>query len=600
MKRRDFLKLSLSAGVAAALPISLTTLTGCSKDENDPVPSDPVPEPQPDPEKDGYADTLVLGNIVTVDENRLFATAMTIKDGKVQYVGNQTYAEKLCKKGKTQRLEFPHGTTIYPGFMEAHCHGSSAGMIENTIKLFDYKGYDNYTRVIREYIAAHPDQPYYKISGWQMDDTNIPPTRKMLDDASTDKYIFGGSMDGHCFLMNTKTMEALGIDEAWCKHYKEDEAPVVDGQPTGYLSEAAAMTVGRWFPVDHKAATESILKWQEFAFKNGFVAAADAGVNLQGDAFHNAYLELAKKGDLKIRTRAYWNVVQADANEETVDYVARLKKECNEEFYKVCGLKIFIDGVVESHTALLHEPYNDRGDTRGLDRFDRNKEEGTLHNLVLMAHERNLPTHTHTIGDAAVTKMLDAIEYSKNTTGKFEIRDMLAHIELVKPEDIKRFAKYNVTAIVASLWGPKDSITSYTRELELLGEERAGGPGYEAMNSFVNMGVNTVQHTDYPVSQVFGVPRTIYCGVTRQTPEGGDASTRLAQEAVTRLEILKEMTINVAKLWGEENSLGSLTPGKFANFVVYDTDFIDDEAQKIADAKLLNVFVDGKQVYENK
>lgn len=595
MKRRDFLKVSLSSGVAAALPVSLTTLAGCSKDDPDSI------LPVPNPEKDGYADLLVLGNIITVDENKLFATAMTIKDGKIQYVGNQTYAEKLCKKGITETLEFP-GSTIYPGFMEAHCHGSSAGMIENTIKLFDYDTYEDYTRVIREYIAAHSDQPFYNISGWKVRKDNKPPTRAVLDAASTDKYIFGRSMDGHCFLMNTKTMEELGIDEEWCSHYTKEEAPVdpVTHIPTGYLSESAAMTVARWFPVEPQAAVDSILKWQEFAFKNGFTAAAEAGVNLQGDTFHKAYIELARQKKLKLRTRAYWNVVQADANEETVEYVAHLKKECNDEYYKICGLKIFIDGVVESHTALLHEPYTDKKETKGLDRFNRDKEEFTLHNLVRMAHEHDLPTHTHSIGDAAVTKMLDAIEYSKNTTGKFEIRDMLAHIELIKPEDIKRFAKYNVTAIVAALWGPKNSITDYEAETNLLGEERAGGPGYQVMNSFVNMGVNCAQHTDYPVSQAFGVPRTIYCGITRQTPEGGSASTRLAQEAVTRLEILKEMTINVAKLWGEENHLGSLTPGKVANFVVYDTDFIDDEAKKIANAKLMKVFIDGKQVYENK
>lgn len=590
MKRRDFLKLSLGAGMAAAMPVNFM-LSSCSNKDDDPT--EPV-NPDDGPDISGPADTLVLGNIITVDENKMFASAMTIKNGRVQYVGNQTYAEKLCDE-HTERLDFGK-LSVYPGFMEAHCHGSAAGLVENSIKLFDYSSYEQYTKVIKEYIEKHPDQPYYRISGWQNGD--VPPTREILDAASTDKYIFGGSMDGHCFLMNTKTMEALQVDEEWCSHYDPKEAPVgKDHRPTGYLSESASAAVARWIPIQLDAAKDSILKWQQFAFQNGFVAATDAGVNLQSDVFHDAYLELVKEGKMKLRTRAFWNVVQADANEKTVEKIAKMKEECKDEYYKLIGIKVFIDGVIESHTALLHERYKDEN-TKGLDRYNRDKEEYTLRNLVRMAHEHGLSTHTHTIGDAAVTKMLDAIEYSKNATGKFEIRDMLAHIELIKPEDIKRFAKYNVSAVVAALWGPKNSITDYTTEVKLMGEERAGGPNYIAMNSFVKMGVNCAQHTDYPVSQAFGATRTIYCGVTRQLPKGGSATLRLAEEAVTRLEILKEMTINVAKTWNEENRLGSLTPGKIANFVVYNCDFIDDDAEKIPDAKLQHVYVDGKEVYK--
>lgn len=111
------------------------------------------------------------------------------------------------------------------------------------------------------------------------------------------------------------------------------------------------------------------------------------------------------------------------------------------------------------------------------------------------------------------------------------------------------------------------------------------------------MGVNCAQHSDYPVSQAFGIPRAIYCGVTRQLPGGGKDTERLAEEAVTRLEMLKEMTINVAKLWREENHMGSLTPGKIANYVVFDCDFIDDDVEKIPGAVVQQVVVDGNEVY---
>ncbi len=579
--------MSLGAGLAATLPINLMSLTSCAGTKSKGANGEEIPDIS------GKADILVLGNIITIDENKLFADAMTIKNGYVQYVGNKQTAMTYCDE-KTETVDYG-SLSVYPGFMEAHCHGSSAGLLEASIKLFDCETYEDYKTTIREYIKNNPDKEYYKIAGWRV--INEPPTRQLLDEVCPDKYVFGGSMDGHCFLMNTKTMDALEVTAEWAATFDKKEVPLgTDGKPTGYVTESAAMEVQRWIPIPKEAAKESILKWQQFAFKNGFVAATEAGVNLS-PAFPDAYAELAKEKKLQLRTRAFWNVVQSEANEETVKKIEKMTKEQNDEYYKVIGLKIFIDGVVESHTALLTEKYSDE-DTLGLDRYKTkgNDPDKILKELVLAAHKRGLPTHTHTIGDGAVKKMLDAIEYAKNTTGNYDIRDMLAHIELIRPEDIKRFAQLNVSAIVCALWGPKGAITPFNEEEVLLGERASHN--YEIMNSFVKMGVNCAQHTDYPVSQAFDVPRAIYCGVTRQLPEKGKESERLAEEAVTRLEMLKEMTINVAKVWKEEHRMGSLTPGKLANYVVYDCDFIDDDAEKIPNANLKHVVIDGKEVYK--
>lgn len=587
MKRRDFLKMSLGTGLAAALPFNVMSLTSCAGTKSKGANGEATPDIS------GKADMLVLGNIITIDENKLFADAMTIKNGYVQYVGNKQTALTYCDE-KTETLDYG-SLSVYPGFMEAHCHGSAAGLLEASIKLFDCETYEDYKNTIREYIKNNPDKEYYKIAGWRV--INEPPTRQLLDEVCPDKYVFGGSMDGHCFLMNTKAMDALEVTAEWAAGFDEKEVPLgSDGKPTGYVTESAAMEVQRWIPIPKEAAKESILKWQQFAFKNGFVAAAEAGVNLS-PAFPDAYAELAKEEKLQLRTRAFWNVVQAEANEETVKKIEKMTEEQNDEYYKIIGLKIFIDGVVESHTALLIEKYSDE-DTLGLDRYKAKggDPDKTLKELVLAAHKCGLPTHTHTIGDGAVKKMLDAIEYAKNTTGNFAIRDMLAHIELIRSEDIKRFAKLNVSAIVCALWGPKGAITPFNEEEVLLGGRASHN--YEIMNSFVKMGVNCAQHTDYPVSQEFDVPRAIYCGVTRQLPGKGKESERLAEEAVTRLEMLKEMTINVAKTWNEEHRMGSLTPGKLANYVVYDCDFIDDDAEKIPGAKLKHVVIDGKEVYK--
>lgn len=580
MNRRDFLKFSLYTGITAAIPFNLAAMTSCTDDE--PITNDKI-------DLSGAADMLVLGNIITIDPNLMFADAMTIKNGYIQYVGTKNKALTFCNED-TVKVDYGH-LSVYPGFMEAHCHGSGAGQVEKAVKMYDAMSYKEYQDILADYIRKNPNDEEYKIAGWRV--LGEPPTKELLDEICSDKPVFGGSLDGHCTLLNTKAMEKMNIDKAFAQKYGPVMVPVdAAGNPTGYVTEAASAQILSSIPISVDSAKEYIRSWETMAFRNGYVAACEAGVNLVQNA-HEAYVALAKEKGMKLRTRAFYNVVQDDACEETIEKIAQMKKECNDEYYKVVGVKLFIDGVVESHTGLLCEVYADDPTTKGLNRYPDTEK---LQNLVLSAHKHGLSTHTHTIGDGAVKYMLDAIEYSKNTLGDTSVRDMLAHIELIKTEDIKRFAKYNVSAIVAALWGPKNSITPWKQEVDLLGEERANS-NYCIANSFVEKGINTAQHTDYPVSQEINVPKTIYCAVTRCLPHTGDETLRIAKEAVSRLEILRELTINVAYLWNEENHLGTLTPGKVANYVVYDCDFIDDDLEKIPNAQLKHVVVDGEEVY---
>lgn len=580
MKRRDFLKLSLSAGVAATLPFNLMAMTSCSDNDND--------EPKDRPDISGAADLLVLGNIITIDSTKMFAEAMTIKNGFVQYVGNKETAEALCDK-KTQTIDYGK-LSIYPGFMEAHCHGCGAGLIASSIQMFKALSYKEYQDILRNYIKDHPTDEQYRFAGWRV--LGEPPTKALIDEVCSDKPAFGSSLDGHCCLFNTKAMEVFGIDAEFAKKYPEMVPLGKDGVPTGYITEAAAIEAMNKVKVDPSTAKKYLHSWEEFAFKNGYVAACEAGVNLL-NGMHDVYKDMAENNELRLRTRAFYNIVQKDACEEAVEKVAQMKRECTNEYYKIVGVKLFIDGVVESHTALLSKPYTDAPGKHGLNRYD---DKQTLHNLVLSAHRHGLSTHTHTIGDEAVTYMLDAIEASKKITNDFSIRDMLAHIQLIKPADVKRFASNNVSAIVASLWCPKGAVTPFEQEIAQLGPERANN-NYCVINSFVQKGVNCAQHTDYPVSQDVAVPKSIYCAVTRRLPNTGDETTRQASEAVSRLEVLRELTINVAYLWHEENHMGTLSPGKVANYVVYDCDFIDDDLEKIPNAQLKHVVIDGKEVY---
>lgn len=539
---------------------------------------------------DGPADMLVLGNIITVDTTNLYAEAMTIKNGLVQFVGTEKDARTYCDDN-TKTMDYG-SLSIYPGFMEAHCHGHGAGQTEAAVKMFDCKSYAEYQSTLAAYVQAHPEKEEYRIAGWSVLN-NVLPTKALLDEVCSNKPVLGNSMDGHCYLLNQKAMEKYGVDKSYAEKYGTTMVPVdVDGNPTGYLCETAAMDLMQIIPTTLEQLKDYILSWEDMAIRNGYVAACEAGVNILNEHTHKAYKELADNNRLKLRTRAFYNVVQDDANEAAIAKIVRMKNECKSDYYKMVGVKLFIDGVVESHTGLLVDDYADQPGEKGLNRYP---DKEILTNLVIAAHRNGLPTHTHTIGDGAVRYMLDAIETAKATTGDYSIRDMLAHIELIQPEDIDRFSKNNVSAIVAALWTPKGAITAWKQEVELMGETRCIN-NYCLVNSFVKKGINTAQHTDFPVSQDFNVTKAIYCGLTRCLP-GQPETVRNADECVSRLEMLRELTINVAYLWNEEDRMGTLTPGKLANYVVYDVDFMHDDLEKIPNAQLQQVVIDGVPVY---
>ena len=172
-------------------------------------------------------------------------------------------------------------------------------------------------------------------------------------------------------------------------------------------------------------------------------------------------------------------------------------------------------------------------------------------------------------------------------------RNAFAHLQVVAPEDIKRMSEYNVIAVVPPLWAPREK--SYGKlELEYLGPDREGN--CYPIKSFLDAGAKITFHSDYPVSPIMSMPQSIYAAVKRyQTLE--ECEPRNLKESIGVMDALKAMTINTAYQFGQEDHLGSLEIGKVANMVVYDVDFLNDDIEKIPDAKLISTIVDGEVVY---
>ena len=536
-------------------------------------------------------DTLILGNIITLDTDRNIVEALACKDGKVVYVGDKEIAYKLCDDN-TKVLDYSN-SYIYPGFFDSHTHGSVAGQrMKFQCALNGGNSMQEYADKMKKYVEENPGRSVYQGAGW-VKKGEIKAS--MLDEISMDIPIVLSSADGHSVWVNSACLKDCGFDSAKAKELGEDIVHVDEnGNPSGWISESAAMMIMSKYAPSKEDLKQGLLAWQEFAFANGMTAVVDAA----GDAFkgtQDAYKELVEEGKWKLRTYAY--NVHKECMFDADKYVEAIKndiKTYNSEYYKVMGGKMFVDGVVEAHTAFLIDGYEDDKDYHGVFNYIGNEE--VIKEVVQKLNAEGLPVHFHTIGDGAVKFAMDCIENSEITNCDFSVKNCLAHLEIVKPEDIKRMAQYHTIGIVAPLWVPIDK-AYFAPEVEYLGEDRA----YNAypIKSLENAGATICFHTDYPVTSIVGYPKAFYIAKKRMDPIKRAKSVKNPDEGIDQLRSLLAITANAAYMVNEQDHLGRLARGMVANLVVYDSDLLAQDIEKVPNAKLLATIIDGNVVYEN-
>ena len=470
-----------------------------------------------------------------------------------------------------------------------------AGKMLDTDALADLSAGNNleeYLQILKAFIDAHPEKTRYAGHGFV--ERDVQPTAAMLDGICKDVPIVIFSVDGHSAWVNTKALELYNIGEDAIKEWGTSQVRVdADGKPTGYLSEGPVFYIRANTPPDPEEGERVLLNSQNFFFSKGYTAVYDAGIEVIETTGAQSYAIAAASGKLKLRTYA-GSVIDENCEDipAAVEAIAEKQKKYNCEYFKIIGVKSFSDGVIEAHTGLLLEDYSDAPGYKGVARLtDHDK----LVQLYVNAAKNGMNVHVHTIGDGAIRANLDAIEEAARITGKMDQRNALAHLQVIKPEDIKRFADLNVMAVVSPLWSPKH-VDYFKQELEYLGSERAENA--YPIKSFYDVGATTVFHTDYPVSPKISVPNAVFTAQLRRYPGDPESAVRKSDEFITRYQALLAMTRNVAYMWHEENRMGSLENGKIANMTVYDKDFLADPIEEVGNANLVCTVVDGEIVYK--
>jgi hypothetical protein len=348
-------------------------------------------------------------------------------------------------------------------------------------------------------------------------------------------------------------------------------------------------------PISLEDAKSYILAWQDFALAHGFTAVADAGAELIYPDASKAYHALEEEGKLKLRTYAY--LMCPDNPEDPKAEITRVaadRAKYSEEYYHVIGIKAFLDGVTEAHTAWQNQDYLDQPGYHGSERFN---DHDKMVELIAAADAEGLSVHVHSEGGGATHFMLGCIEDAEKITGDLDQRNVLAHLHFVTDEDIRRMAATGSVPAVPPLW-TAEIPGFYDIEVSYVGKELAENS--YPIKSFFDAGAYPVFHSDYPVSPSFSIPHSIYMAETRNAPKGLSIETfpHNVKEAITREQSLRALTINVAYAWHQEHRLGSIEFGKIANMTVYDCDFLHDDIEKVAEANLVATIVDGEEVYK--
>jgi predicted amidohydrolase YtcJ len=496
------------------------------------------------------------------------------------------------------------GGTLLPGFVDAHAHPVFAG---DQMRRCDLRGASTaagYVELVAAYAAGHPNQEWISGGGWSMD--AFPggiATKEALDAVVPDRPVFLPNRDGHGAWVNSRALALAGIDAATPDPADGRIERDASGEPNGMLQEGAATLVSRLLPgVTEEDWYRALLTAQDYLLSLGITGWQDAIIGrYHGEADPlTAYLRAAQAGTLlaSVVGALWWD---RDRGLEQLGELLDRRSAGQAGNFHATSVKMMLDGVAENHTAAMLEPYLD-GDgcstgQAGLDFIDP----GELPAFVTALDREGFQVHFHALGDRAVRHALDAVQAARRASedGGPRPRHHLAHLQVIHPDDIPRFARVSATANIQPLWATHepqmDELT-----IPFLGERRSGWQ--YPFRSLEAAGAALCAGSDWPVSS----PNPLWgahVAVNRSLPagaggEGGDPF--LPGQAISLTSILTAYTSGSARVNGLGTVTGSIAEGYHADLTVVNADLAHLPPPEIGQAAVTQTWVRGQMAYRKQ
>jgi predicted amidohydrolase YtcJ len=530
------------------------------------------------------ADLVVIDSRVWVGDGTV-TDALAVRGTDV--VAHGDAARELI--GARTRVLDRVGALVVPGFQDAHIHAPQAGRNLDNVDLRDLTGRHAYLDRIARYVAEHPGVEWIVGGGWSMEHfPNGTPRRDDLDAVTGGKPAFLFNRDVHGAWVNSAALVRAGIDATTPDprdgRYERD----ADGTPTGMLHEGAAYTFETtWVPAPtHTDWERAIVIAQDHLHSLGVTSWQDAWVT---PATLDAYRSLAQDGRLTARVvGALWWDRHRDL--EQIDEF-RGQREQGAAGFNPSTVKIMVDGIIENQTAGMLEPFCDGcgGDTgnHGLMYVDRD----ILLPAVTELDRLGFQVHMHAIGDGAIRAALDAVEAARAANGASDNRHHIAHVQVVQPEDVGRFAELGVIANCQTYWAQREpQMEEHT--IPWIGRERADLQ--YPFGSFERAGARIAMGSDWPVTTADPL-RQMEVAVRRVDPDDRDAAAFLPEERISLETALTGFTSGTAYV-NHDPSAGRLAVGARADFALLDED-IFRLGDRVADAQVVTTVASGAVVF---
>lgn len=521
-------------------------------------------------EKQQVDSIIINATIYTVNETFEKAEAFAIKDGKFIAVGT---SETIQNSYSSENIIDVKGQTILPGLIDAHCHFLGLGFNQQAVDLVGTKSFDEVVNRVIDFQNKN-NLDYILGRGWDQNDWEEKefPNNVLLSKLFPNTPIVLTRIDGHAILCNQAALD-LGNVTVESK-IDGGELKVEDGQLTGVLIDNAESLVMNFWPKPSRGdIVKSLLMAQDICFQNGLTTVDDAGLDKNDIEIIDS---LQQTGDLKMRVYA-----MASGTKDNVDYYLN-KGIVKTEKLNVRSFKFYADGALGSRGALLRAPYSDLPNHFGLLLTDLE----TFNNYANRIANSEFQMNTHAIGDSANHAVLNS--YKDVLKGKNDRRWRIEHAQVISPEDFNLF-----NDIVPSVQPTHATSDMYWAE-DRLGPERVKGA--YAFKDLLNNYGKVALGTDFPVEQVSPF-LTFYAAVARQDvnqyPEGGYQM----ENALTREETLKGMTIWAAYSNFEEQEKGSIEAGKFADFIIIDKNIMEVPVEEVPNIKVVKTYVGGESVF---
>jgi predicted amidohydrolase YtcJ len=527
------------------------------------------------------------GTVYTADSAHPRATAVAVAGAKIVYVGNDAGVARFV--GAHTTVVDLKGKMLLPGFEDSHVHPATAGITMGECTLEEDTTRAMVVARVAQCARDLPGTGWLRGRGWALPIFPAAnPSRQLLDSLSPNHPAFIRGADGHSAWVNTRALELAGITAATPDPPRGRIERDASGAPSGTLREGAMELVWRVMPprtVDDYA--NGLRHAVKYANSLGITTLMDATAD---SIMLEAYTKLDRAGELKARVVAAQQTDPA-AGPAQVARLSALRIQFATPRVRATSAKIYADGVIESHTAGLLEPYLDTKNTGPTELSPT-----AMDSLVIALDRAGFQVHVHAIGDRAVRMALDAFAAARAANGVRDSRDQIAHLEMIDTLDVPRFAQLAVLANFQALWAFRDS---YVRDLTepVLGPERSSR--LYPIGSVARTGGTVVGGSDWIVSSLNPLD-AIQVAVTRRDPNAPAGPPWIPNEVVSLDLMLRAYTIVGAFANFQEKTTGSIEIGKAADLVVLDHDLFAIPATQIHSTRVLLTLLDGQIVFDAK